>query len=156
MKRPAPNKRSRGLTVIAVIVCLILITLISLAMLKLGLAQHTQVRAQEHRLQAEWLAESGMQRALAALARDREYAGETWPIQARDLSLPEAPVPDGAVVEHASPAAIVLITVERPPGFPDRRLIHVRADFPPDAPRRARHSKQRLIDLHPDNPGAPS
>ena len=44
-------------------------------------------RSQERRLQAEWLAESGAQRAVARLARDHDYTGETWSLTARDLGL---------------------------------------------------------------------
>ena len=82
------------MTVVAVLICLIVITLISGAVLKVGLAHRDLVRAQERRLQAEWLAESGVQRALARLAVDRDYAGETWPFSAADLGLPERPPAD--------------------------------------------------------------
>ena len=59
------SKSRRGMTTIAV-VCL-LITLISGALLKVGLAQRDANRERERRLQAEWLAESGVDRALARL-----------------------------------------------------------------------------------------
>ncbi len=78
------QKRSRrALTTVAVLVCLIVISLIGAALLKVGLAQRNQVRSQEQRLQAEWLAESGLDRALGRLAADRSYLGEKWPIRAK-------------------------------------------------------------------------
>ena len=61
------RRPSRGLTVVAVLICLIVLTLASGAVLKVGLAHHDFDRAQARRLQSEWLAESGMQRALARL-----------------------------------------------------------------------------------------
>ena len=57
---------------------------------KAGLAHRDLVRGQGWpRLQAEWLAESGVQRALARLALDRDYPGERWVLTAADLELPD-------------------------------------------------------------------
>ena len=77
------RRPSRGMTVVAVLICLIVITLASGAVLKVGLAHHDFVRAQERRLQSEWLAESGVQRALARLAVDRDYPGERLGVDRR-------------------------------------------------------------------------
>ena len=79
------NKSPRGMTVVAVLVCLIILTLISGAILKASAARRQLATNQEHRLQAEWLAESGAQRAMARLARERDYAGETWSLGLDDL-----------------------------------------------------------------------
>jgi Tfp pilus assembly protein PilV len=154
MMRPVRTKSSRGLTVVAVIVCLIVVTTISLAMLKFGLAEREQARALERRHQAEWLAASGMSRALSRLAADREYAGEVWSIPAEELWPAEDAAPAGPTATTRPPAAIVTIRVERPQGAAERRLVRVSADFPSDSPRRSRQSKQRLITLKPNKPGA--
>ena len=45
-----PRKARRGLTVVAVLICLIVITLASGTVLRVGLAQRDLVRAQERRL----------------------------------------------------------------------------------------------------------
>jgi hypothetical protein len=138
----------RGLTAVAVLVCLIIVTLISGALLKVGIAHRDQVRAQERRLQAEWLAQSGIDRALARLSAKADYTGETWELAPRDLDLRETPG------SQRGPAAIVHIKVERPKGASpgsdaaDRRLIKVQADYPPDLPRRTRHSMQILAELN--------
>ena len=55
----------------AVLVCLVIVTLISGALLKVGLAHRDWVRGQERQLQAEWLAQAGLDRALARLAAER-------------------------------------------------------------------------------------
>ena len=92
-------------------------------------------------LQAEWLAQAGLDRALARLASSAGYAGESWVLAPRDLGLPEAPA------AQPGKAALVSIKIEKPPGAPERRLIKVQADFPPDLPHRARHSAQMLVEL---------
>jgi len=109
-------QRRRGMTAVAVLVCLIIITMIAGAVVKVALAGRDQVRAQERRLQAEWLAEAGIQRALARLAADPRYRGETWEIAARDLD--------------SADAATVAITVEPAPGDAKSRQVRARADFP--------------------------
>ena len=83
-------KPRRGMTVVAVLVCLLVMMLLGAALLKLALAEREQQPRSERRLQAEWLVESGLERARARLAADASYAGETWPLSAADLGLPEA------------------------------------------------------------------
>jgi hypothetical protein len=126
------TQRHRGLTAVAVLICLIIITMIAGAVLKVGLAQRDQVRSQERRLQAEWLAEAGIQRALARVAVEPGYPGETWEISARDLD--------------SADTALVTIIVEPAPDDPKRPRIRAWADYPRDPPRRARHSKQIVIE----------
>ena len=111
--RESQKRSRRALTTVAVLVCLIVITLIGAALLKVGLAQRNQVRSQEHRLQAEWLAESGLDRALGRLAADRNYRGEEWPIRAEDLSVPRSPRVGEPSGSSAQPAAMITITVDR-------------------------------------------
>jgi type II secretory pathway pseudopilin PulG len=143
----------RGMTTIAVLVCLLIITLISGALLKVGLAQRDMSRDRERRLQAEWLAESGVDRALARLTLDHNYTGETWPITARELGLPEGTPTTGSTGQADRSGAIVTIAIEPIAGKANRRGIRVQADYPPDPPRRSRHTKQMLIDLEPSKVG---
>jgi hypothetical protein len=134
---------------VAVLVCLLIVTMISGALLRIGVAHRDFVRGQERKLQAEWLAQSGIDRALARLATQPDYRGETWKLTPRDLSLSE---PDST---SSGPAALVHIAVERSEnaGTAQRRLIKVQADYPPDAPLRARHSTQILVELNSLNRG---
>jgi Tfp pilus assembly protein PilV len=149
MRSCRARPRRRGLTAVAVLVCLLIVTMISGALLKIGVAHRDFVRGQERKLQAEWLAQSGLDRALARLAAQPDYTGETWKLAPRDLGLSE---PDS---DSSGPAALVHIAVERPenPGTAPRRLIKVQADYPPDAPHRARHSTQILVELSSLNRG---
>jgi Tfp pilus assembly protein PilX len=150
-KSQKPSRRA--LTTVAVLVCLIVITLIGAALLKVGLAQRSQVRSQEHRLQAEWLAESGLDRAVAQLATDKNYPGEAWPIRAQDLGFPASPVLGQTSGSSAQPLGMITITVDRVGENVHRRRIRVQADYPLDPPARSRHTKQMLLDLEPDKAG---
>ncbi len=123
----AMRPRRRGLTAVAVMVCLIVITMISGAALKVGLARRQELRTEEHQLQAEWLAEAGIQRGLARLAADPAYAGETWEVPALELDSPDP--------------ALVTITVARAPGENKQQEIRAEADYPREPSRRARYTK---------------
>ena len=79
MMRRKTGKPRRGLTVVAVLVCLLVITVLGAALLKLTLAERDGNRHLERRLQAEWLLESGLDRALARLAQESR-------LQRRDLA----------------------------------------------------------------------
>src|SRR5206468_3180820 len=129
MKAYRARRQRRGLTAVAVLVCLIVVTLISGVLLKIGVAHRDQIRGQERKIQAEWLAQSGIDRALARPAAKPDYTGETWELAPRDLDLRES-----SGMERG-PAAIVVITIEQPKSAStsaDQRLIKVQADFPPD------------------------
>jgi hypothetical protein len=97
------------------------------------LAEHRQLRGHDDRLQAMWLAESGVQRASAQLARSADYAGEAWTVSADILGDDR----DGSV-------EILVRSVE---GEPDVRRVQVTADYPVDSVHRKRHSKQITIGL---------
>ena len=103
----------RGLTVVAVLMCLIVLTLIGAALLKLGLVRRQINRDVELRLQAEWLVESGVSRALARAA-ESDYKGETWRLSAADLGLPERSEQINAQEKSRVDAAIVTIAVDQP------------------------------------------
>jgi hypothetical protein len=146
----APNPR-RGLTVVAVLMCLIVLTLIGAALLKLGLVRRQINRDYELRLQAEWLLESGVNRALARLA-ESGYKGETWRLGAADLGLPERSDPING--QKKGNAAIVTIAVDQPGTEARRRRIRVHADYPLGGDRPSRCSQELLIDLEPTIAGA--
>jgi type II secretory pathway component PulK len=144
------------MTVVAVLVCLIIVTLISGAVLKVSVAQRELARSQERRLQAEWLAESGVERAMAGLARDRDYRGETWTLSAHDLGQSEREPTGTSPAQAETAAAQVTIAVERVPAATNRRRIHIQADYPLDPQGRSRHTKEIMIDLEPSQAGAAS
>lgn len=148
------GKPSRGMTVVAVLVCLVILTLISGAILKASAARRQLAVQQERQLQAEWLAESGVQRARARLAGDRDYTGETWSLALHDLGLTGRVSEAKGKSGSETTAARVTIAVELIPAAANRRRVHIQADYPLDEPRRSRHSRELTIDLEPSQAGA--
>jgi len=133
-RRRTASKRSAVL-LMCVLVCLSVVMMLFAASVRLVLLEREQVRAQENRVQAEYLADSALERATALLASNSEYVGETWQIEAEPLGL-------------RNPAT-VLIRVEAIAQQPRSRQVTVVADFPAEGERRARRSKQIQVDLPP-------
>jgi hypothetical protein len=129
----AKGKPRRGALMIVVLVCLMVLVMLVGALLRRSMFERNQVRDEERRAQAEWLAESGVSLAAARLALDSSYRGETWDVAAQ------------ACGGHWP--ARVSIAVENVKDQPDRRSVKVRADYPVEQPLRARHSKQVVIYL---------
>lgn len=130
----------RGAVLITVLVSLVLLAIIGGALLRLAALERKLLDAQANACQSRWLAEAGLQRAVARLIADANYQGETWQVEASELSQ-QAP-------------ALVEIEVAHEPRRPGYRRIRVRADFPSDSAQRARTSKQIEFEAPPsgDNP----
>jgi len=143
MRRSSNPQRRRGLTTVAVLICLLVLGLICGVLVKLGVAYRDRVRTEERRLQAEWLAEAGVDRALARLARDPEYAGESWEIPADALALATSQRPE------KGPAAVVAIEVGRAEDQGGGWIVRARADYPPAPPRRVRASREVVVSKTP-------
>jgi hypothetical protein len=121
---------------VAIVAALIVLVILAGALLRVIWARHADLRAAERRLQSEWLAESGLDRALSRLAADPGYRGETWIVPADDLG-----GHDGAAVR---------IEITAAPGPPGHRAIRAVADYPVAEPRRARQSRTLTIDIPSD------
>ena len=127
------QQKRRGLTAVAVLVCLIIITMVSGAILKVSFTHRKELRSQEQRLQAEWLAEAGIQRGIARSTADLAYNGESWEIPARELGSPDS--------------ALVTIATRRTTGDTQHVEVRAQADYPLDPMRRARVTRFRIINL---------
>ena len=123
--------RRRGLVSVAVLVALFVIGLICAGLVKVALARRAEVALEERRIQAGWLAESGVDRAVARLGSPGDYAGETWEVAAEELG--------------GRGAATVAIRVEKLPDRPDRRRVHVQADYPIGSNLRSRQSREIIV-----------
>ncbi|MCO6459568.1 MAG: hypothetical protein J5I93_30000 [Pirellulaceae bacterium] len=106
----------RGLALILVLATMFVVALIGVALLRAVVLQHRQVRREADRMQAGWLAESGVLRAAAALDRSVDYPGETWRVAADS--------------RDASRSGLVVIGVKGVPDRPAERVIEVEARFP--------------------------
>ena len=127
------RKSRRGAVLVAVIVCVAVATVVFISIVKMAGAGRRTTRTETWRLQAAWLAESGLERAAWRLASDDTYSGEAWTVPAEELA--------------GTDAGAVKIEVEAVPDDPSRRLVRVRADFPDHPRHRARHSKQAIVQL---------
>ncbi|MBI5760399.1 MAG: hypothetical protein HZA46_17930 [Planctomycetales bacterium] len=128
---PTSFRLRRGAVLLAVLVCVVLVSLIALTLIKLTLAQRSQVQRELWRMQADWLVESGLERAAGKLANDSEYAGETWSVPAEQFG--------------GGRGGEVQIEVSPMDGQPQQRQVRVQAIFPADTDQRAKSSKQVTV-----------
>jgi type II secretory pathway component PulK len=125
-----PNRRGAALA--AALTLLLVVMLIAGAMLQQLAATQRGARLVGRKLQAQWLAESALDRALVKLQSDRQYHGETW----------QPPTDESSTIERGS----AHIEVKQPTddaGF----LISVTADFPDHPQQRARVQMSRRFRL---------
>jgi hypothetical protein len=168
--RRRPVSRS-GAILAAALVALFVVSLLGLALIQLVVIHHRQEQVEAQRQQCFWLAESGVQRALARLAKSPDYAGETWTIPSAALTgaplAARPPVP----LEHGQQAARgtrerqaaggtrekqaaggtgapggATVMIEVKAGQPgEGRKVHVEARFPDDPVRRIVCEREILI-----------
>jgi Tfp pilus assembly protein PilX len=124
--------RRRGVAAVVVLILLGVSTMIFLSALKLIAIERQSVELQIREIQAGWLAESAVQRASARLAADDAYHGETWTLSAQDLG--------------GRDGARIVIRVHEVAGKPDRRAVHVEADYPDEEDRRSQRIRDVIVD----------
>ncbi len=130
--RVAASKQApRGYALVGVLVCFAVVALLAGSLLTSSVSQQRQLRRENDRLQAVWLAESAVGRAAARLAADADYTGEQWRVAAELL--------DG---KHDG---LATIRVERVDDRPDVRRVRVEAHYPDDPVFRARATKEVLV-----------
>jgi type II secretory pathway pseudopilin PulG len=125
----------KGLVSVAVLIGLIIIGLICAGLLKVALSRRAEVALEERRVQAGWLAESGLDRASSRLATSGEYSGETWEIPAEDLG-------------GRGPAK-VLIEIQAMADRADHRKVRVQADYPSGSSLRSRQTREIIVKITP-------
>lgn len=133
LSRRMPGRR--GAILVVVFVCLAVMTLMFMAVARQASLAHQRAEASQRSLQAQWLAEAGVQRAVARLAADPAYRGETWRLAARDLG--------------GRDDAEIRIQVEKPAGTAATATIRVEADYPPAAELRCRRVQEITVDNKP-------
>jgi Tfp pilus assembly protein PilX len=136
--KPASHKRRRATLVITVLACLALVMLLSTAWLKVVGLERRQLRSQQDRVQAEYLAASGVARAVSRLAADPTYRGETFTASAELLA--------------AGAPGAVTIRVEAAADDPQARLIAVSARVPATGATPAERSRKHRMQLTSQEP----
>lgn len=126
INRPVAATHSRqGSILVAALVCLALVTLIMLSVFKTSLSQRHQIRLEQQHVQAELLAESGLEKAVARLTTNPKYTGEQWTIEPSQLD------------SHNS--ALVKITVEK---TEKQQSIGIHVTYPKDSLKSSRATRQ--------------
>jgi hypothetical protein len=118
---------------IAVIVCITIASLLTLTLLKQLLGRRASLEMNQNRLQADWLAEAGVERAAAKLKSDPAYSGETWDVSLESL--------------RGETPGRVEIRISSASDENDSRIAEVTADYPADVKRSGRSTKSITIDL---------
>ncbi|MDP6445600.1 MAG: hypothetical protein QGG36_08270 [Pirellulaceae bacterium] len=77
-RRRVTSQRRRGIALLTALVCLAVIVMLIGTQLRGVFSDSRAAILREHQVQAEWLADSGLDRAAAQLNADASYAGETW------------------------------------------------------------------------------
>lgn len=113
---------------VAALVCLAIVTLILLSVFKSSMSQRRQIRLEQRQIQAELLAESGLERAVAKLKNNDSYAGENWIINANQLDTRNA--------------GLVKITVVKQD---DRHSVTVAAMFPKESRTQNRATRSLML-----------
>ena len=135
--RDSKRRRSihgrRGVIIIGVMVVITIAMMMLVSWLRTTGVERRQVAKLQHRAQAAWLAESGVERAAARLAASADYAGETWK-------------PELTKSERASTAQVV-IRVTAVAGHPDRKLVSAQATLGSDPLTLTQRTKETTVQL---------
>jgi hypothetical protein len=106
---------------------------LSAAMLRRAALQHREIQRREWMIQAEWLANSGVTRALAKRRADPKYTEESWDVSAADIG--------------GSDAGRVAIVIKPEDNAPERITLDVTADYPDRPHDRARSHRTLTLTL---------
>ncbi|MBL8849427.1 MAG: hypothetical protein JNG89_07075 [Planctomycetaceae bacterium] len=124
--QPGPRQ---GAALVVALICLLLVSMLSAVLIRTALAQRDQLQRDAWQLQAEWLAQAGLERALVRLGSDPAYTGETWQTAAGD----------------GKPIGRVDITVAAADDGAGGRLLKLSVNVPDDPVNRAHVEREVLL-----------
>ncbi len=131
--RPSKPHARSGAILAMVLASLLVASLLGLALVQTVLIHHRQTRLMGRQQQCFWLAEAGVQRAVAGLAATADYSGETWEVSAETLG--------------AEPSAVVTIEVTEPAESPETRQIRVEARFSGEPTQRIASLRELVVSI---------
>ncbi len=128
-------RRQRGAALLVAIVCVSIAGAVMFGIVRIAAQGYREVGLEERQAQARWIVESGVDRAAARLAADREYSGEKWRLTAEMIG--------------GRYSGEVRIEVEPIEGEANWRQVRVVADYPVDLTERVRQTREFRMQLHP-------
>jgi type II secretory pathway component PulK len=131
MTRETAMLRRKGVVLAAALIAFAVVTATLFAILKGVASQHHELQREMQVVQADYLADAGLQRALTQLQRDSSYHGETWRLSEDEF--------DGVT------SGTVLIEVNRSSGNDAAITIRSQADYPNDEIHRIRKTREITI-----------
>lgn len=72
------NHQRKGGLLVAVVVCMVIVSTMSLGILASALRQHRELRLHKQMQQTQLLVDSGLRKGIQSIALDPNYSGETW------------------------------------------------------------------------------
>jgi hypothetical protein len=133
MRHPLQGSKRRphrsGIVLLATIVCTAVVMGFFAAWVRVAVAERKQLHSIEDRVQSEYLAASGVRRALARLHAEPTYQGETWQLGREALG-------------GRTGSAQIEVKVDEQS---NERVIRVTAQVPANAALRATHTTQITI-----------
>jgi Tfp pilus assembly protein PilV len=136
----AVTARPCGVTLIAALICLLVVMLFSSVVVRALVMRQRASRSDEQQLQCLFLIESAVERTKARCAAEPNFSGETWTVSLDDRGVARS--------------GIASIRVEPVANEPRRRQIHIDARWPDDPILRVQRTKELIITL--PVPGAAS
>ncbi len=115
---------------IVAVICLTLLSAITISLVRLSMVSQQQVERDQWRLQSAWLAESGLLRAVAQLDAGESIATEDW---------------TPTEISPAAQTGRVATTITTDPEDETRLTITATADFPDHPTDRVRTTRIRTI-----------
>ncbi len=128
--RQLKRKERRGAVIVIVMVCFVLAGAMFVSLARTAAVRRQADRRRQWAVQARWLAEAGLERAVARLRSDPAYSGERWTVAEEELS------------GRAGAAVRIVVAAEG-----RRRRIKAVADFPDVPRRRCRCTRETVIEL---------
>ena len=129
---PTVTSTRSGAVLVVALICLLLLSVLAASLTRTVLLQREQVIREEWQLQAEWLAEAAVDRAVVRLNSIPEYEGEEWRPHLND---------EGVSLGQVH---IVIAPEESETGFSLTR-IDVTADVPADTRQRVRVQRTATV-----------
>lgn len=134
------NNRRGGVLIVVLVVLIIAASILGSVLKLAGSYRRDQV-SEQNKAQADWLAESGLERAVHRLQSDPAYSGETWKCSPEEL--------------QRFDGGEVVIRVESVKQKPEERRVIIEAVFPSGAATPARRTKELTVPQPSAKPTAP-